>query len=200
MRKGQYLWLLAPFLAMGTGILFFQSGWIALLLYHLLIVIALVVNRERIFFRKLFEGFSLFALLIMVVIATGLYFAITEYAIANEFTGSKVERLVGSCGILFCVYLLVVNPVLEELFWRELFASKSKWPTPGDFLFGCFHSLILFLFLPLPGVILVVFTISLVGYGWRRLRWRHSGLLLPWLGHLLADAMLIGVVLRLLHS
>lgn len=198
MSRGRYLWLIAPFLSLAAGIFLFRSGWLALIFYHALILFALGIYREQVRFRDLVVGFSWRPLVSMLVIACGLFAAITEFAISRDFVGPKVARLVGSCDGLFCFYLLLVNPILEELFWRDLFASKSRRPTVCDFLFGAFHSSILVLFLSPSAVLVVVLAISSVGYGWRQLRWRYSGLILPWMGHVIADAMLIGVVLRLL--
>ncbi|MEC5125652.1 CPBP family glutamic-type intramembrane protease [Verrucomicrobiales bacterium BCK34] len=188
----------APFAAMALGMLLLKSGWAALLLYHAVIVAALVVNRERVSLSALLKGFSVWPFLLMLVIAAGLYFGLSAYSVSRGFVGEKVSILAGSCGPLFVVYLLLVNPPLEELFWRGLFASRSKFPSLGDFLFGCFHFPILLLFLSPVKLPVGILVIAIGGWGWRQMRNHHGGLLLPWVGHFLADLTLVAVVLRLL--
>ncbi|MDF1738685.1 MAG: CPBP family glutamic-type intramembrane protease [Verrucomicrobiales bacterium] len=192
------IWLAAPFAAMALGMLLLKSGWAALLLYHAVIIAALVVNRERASLSSLLKGFSMGPLLLMLVIAAGLYFGLTAYSASKDFVGEKVSVLAGSCGPLFVVYLLLVNPPLEELFWRDLFAAKSKLPSFGDLLFGCFHFPILLLFLSPMKLPIGIAMIAIGGWGWRQMRNRYGGLLLPWAGHFLADLTLVAVVLRLL--
>lgn len=195
----QRFWLAAPFLSMAVGILLLKSGWAALLIYHTLILAALSVNRKRISLSTLVKGFSIWPFLLMLLIAVGLYSGLTGYAISKGFVGEKVAILAGSCGPLFVAYLLLVNPPLEELFWRELFASKTKFFSPGDFLFGCFHFPILLLFLSPLNLPMGFLIIAIGGWGWRQMRNRYGGLLLPWLGHFFADLVLVAVVLRLLR-
>ncbi len=183
---------------MAVGILLLKSGWAALLIYHGLIVLALSVNQERISLSMLFKGFSICLFLFMLAIAVGLYFVLSGYAVSKGFVGEKVSALAGSCGPLFVVYLLIINPPLEELFWRELFATKTKYFSPGDILFGCFHFPILLLFLTPMKLPIGFLMIATGGWGWRQMRNRYGGLLLPWIGHLFADLMLVAIVLRLL--
>lgn len=194
----QRLWLAAPFVSMAVGILLLKSGWAALLIYHGLIVLALSVNQERISLSMLFKGFSIWLFLFMLAIAVGLYFVLSGYAVSKGFVGEKVSALAGSCGPLFVVYLLIINPPLEELFWRELFATKTKYFSTGDILFGCFHFPILLLFLTPMKLPIGFLMIATGGWGWRQMRNRYGGLLLPWIGHLFADLMLVAIVLRLL--
>lgn len=183
---------------MAVGILLLKSGWAALLLYHAVIIAALLVNRSRVSLSSLVKGFSVLPFLLMVAIAVGLYFCLTAYAISKGFVGGKVSTLAGSCGPLFVVYLLFINPPLEELFWRDLFASKSKYLSIGDILFGCFHFPILLLFLSLMTLPIGILMIAIGGWGWRQMRNRCGGLTLPWMGHFLADLTLVAIVLRLL--
>lgn len=183
---------------MAVGVMVFRSGWVALLLYHLCIVLAVLMNRDRISLSDLRRGFAMWPLLLMILIAVGGYFVLTAHAVSNGFTGEKVGRLAGSAGVGFVIYLLVVNPPLEEIFWRDLFASRSKRPSFGDLLFGCFHVPVFMLFLSPAMIPVGILLISIGGWGWRQMRIRYNGLLLPWMGHFLADLMLIAIVMRLL--
>ncbi len=194
----QRLWLAGPFVAMAVGILLLKSGWAALLIYHAVIITALFVNRERVAISSLFKGFSTGLFILMLAIAAGLYLGLTEYAISKGFVGERVSTLTGTCGPLFVAYLLLINPPLEEFFWRDLFASKSKLPSFGDFLFGCFHFPVLLLFLSPVNLPIGFLMIAIGGWGWRQMRNCYGGLLLPWLGHLFADLVLVAIVLRLL--
>ncbi len=194
----QRLWLAAPFVAMAVGVLLLKSGWAALLIYHTVIIAALVVNRERVSLSCLVKGFSIWPFLLMVAIAVGGYFWLTDYSISKGFVGGRVSNLTGTCGPLFVGYMLLINPPLEELFWRDLFASKSRWLSLGDVLFGCFHFPILLLFLSPLNLPLGILMITMGGWGWRQMRNRSGGLLLPWMGHFLADLVLVAIVLRLL--
>ena len=63
---------------MALGVLVFRSGWVALLLYHLCIVLALSTNRDRISLGDLRRGFAVLPMLLMILIAVGGYFVLTS--------------------------------------------------------------------------------------------------------------------------
>lgn len=188
-------YLICPFLAFGVGIHLFQSGWVALILYHLLITVALLLNRERWRPERLFKGFSLVWVLVHLLGCVAAYLIFCQVAVSKEYTVDL--KGVGRTGLGFVIYFLIVNPVLEEVFWRDFLASKSRMLSLGDVIFGAFHFLILQPFLPLNYIL--GFIVGLVGiaYLWRQLRWRYQGLLIPWLAHLMGDLLFVVLVVKL---
>jgi hypothetical protein len=94
----------------------------------------------------------------------------------------------------FIAYFALVNPWLEEPYWRALFTSPSPYPALIDFLFAGYHLIILVLFVSPPWMFLAFIILTLASWFWRQVS-RYTGSLLPAaLSHLLADFSILMVL------
>jgi membrane protease YdiL (CAAX protease family) len=96
--------------------------------------------------------------------------------------------------LLFIFYYFIVNPILEELFWRGYLGSPNLKPAGSDFWYAGYHVLILVLFVDWPWIVLSFVTLVGAGWTWRQLARIYNGLTIPIVSHAAADAGIIGAV------
>lgn len=186
-------WLIIPFIAFWLGVHQFQSAWASLIFYHLFLLFPLLIHRKQWRLQTLFQGFSFTWLLIHIAGCTGLFFWLTFLAKSLGFELAQSAAL-KSAGIGFVIYFILINPIFEEIFWRDLMAKKSRKLTLEDITFGAFHSVILQPFLPWLYILGFVAMLTTIAWLWRQIRFKQQGLAIPWLGHTLGDAMFTVIV------
>ena len=188
-----------PYLAVGIGILWIHNAFLALLSFHAAIVLSLLVARSPIPIRTLFQSKSIrwVALNILLCGSSGisLYFLWSYFGVVENLPG-QVEALglTRSTWPLFITYFVLVNPLIEEYFWRGYLGSPTRGLYPSDFLYAGFHGLIL-MHKVQPGVVLFSLgALVLAGWFWRQLARADDGLLAPALGHMAADFTILMAV------
>jgi membrane protease YdiL (CAAX protease family) len=196
--------LLVPYVAMIIGLYIFKSGWIAFILYHLLILGFLIYSKKLSSWKNMFKGFNLIfaigSILFGLLGGLILYF-LSPYASVE----SKISIVLASIGLTgsiwlgFVVYHFLINPWFEEFFWRDYLGSDKKGFVLTDFVFAGYHLLVLALFLSWQWLVLSFAILSFAAWFWRYLRRKHKGLLMPILSHIAADAsiMIVAYVLSL---
>lgn len=197
-------WLapILPYLAVGIGLFWFHNGWIALLGFHLGILISLWLARPEVPFLILFKSHHgrLVALSILLCGSSGisLYFLRDSLGIVKDLP-AQVESfgLTGWTWALFIIYFVLVNPLLEEYFWRGYLGSPTKGLFPSDVAYAGFHGLILIGKMQISSVIYSLLALVLAGWFWRQIAREDGGLLAPVLGHMAADFTIIMVIYRL---
>jgi membrane protease YdiL (CAAX protease family) len=105
--------------------------------------------------------------------------------------------LTSSTWPIFITYFVLVNPLIEEYFWRGYLGSRTTGLYPSDFLYSGFHGLILW-----GKVQPVLFVCGLTvlvaaGWFWRQLARIDEGLLAPVLGHMAADLTILLAVYQM---
>ncbi|MGZ9167067.1 MAG: CPBP family glutamic-type intramembrane protease, partial [Anaerolineales bacterium] len=91
----------------------------------------------------------------------------------------------------------LVNPLIEEYFWRGYLGSPTKNLYVSDFLYAGFHTLILWNKVQTPSIIYSLTMLVLAGWFWRQLARVDEGLLAPVLGHMAADFTILMAVYRM---
>jgi membrane protease YdiL (CAAX protease family) len=89
--------------------------------------------------------------------------------------------------LTFITYFSLINPLVEEYFWRGVLGSNSKKLYIGDFIYAGYHAIILW-DRAIPSLILfaVIILVS-AGWFWRQITREDDGLLVSVLGHMAAD-------------
>lgn len=196
-RSLRWGWVLLPYLAVFAGMTLLENAWVALIGFHLSLLPLLLAQAGQV--RRFFIPVS-FRLLLPVSLAglaggLGLWLVWPLAGLPLDFP-AQVERLGLRCADwpLFLACFALLNPFLEEWYWRGALGSDSPRPQPVDFLYAGYHISILARFAA-PGWVLIGFLL-LAGAGWFwRQTARLTGSLLPAaLSHLLADASLLIVL------
>ncbi|MBN2511738.1 MAG: hypothetical protein JXB18_02260 [Sedimentisphaerales bacterium] len=169
------------------------------MLYHAILALCVcIVNRAMV--SELTKGFSLpqsflfgFAALLCGLVIYWFW----PHAKTDTVDLSAVlhnYKLDGFAGGLFAAYSILVNPILEELFWRGCFNPSPRKPAFIDLAFAGYHGLALNLVLQPAYVIAVI--ILLIGVSWlfRHLKLANRGLAIPYIMHLAADISIIASI------
>ena len=193
---------LSTYLAIGIGLFVFHSAWGALLGFHAVVLISLLIARPNIPVKILFTSKHIKWIVLSVLLCGSS--GVTVYYFWGYFDfAPDIAQQIAALGLniknwpFFIAYFTMVNPFLEEFFWRGYLGSESKSPHTSDFLYAGFHGLIL---IHKTGIFSVVFALALLviaGWFWRQLYREDTGLLAPVLGHMAADLTILFAVYRM---
>ena len=197
-------WLtpLLPYLAVGIGLFWFQNAWVALLGFHIAIIISLLLARSRIPIKDPFQkqSYSLdcpeyppfrwrrdFPLFLLVLLWDW-----SDLPAHVEALGLKSVNWTA-----FIAYFALVNPFIEEYFWRGYLGNPTKGLYVSDFVYAGFHALILIGRMPTGSIIYSLIVLVLAGWFWRQVAREDRGLLAPVLGHMAADFTILIVIYQM---
>lgn len=189
--------LAVPYVTVPLGLHVLGSGWAAMLLYHAGMVSVGLALGGVTQVRSLGRGGQLLplGLLGLLCLASGpaLYLAYPLFTGGDQPLGPVLGRLglTGATWLGFMVYYTLVNPLLEEWYWRGVLGSDSRCPVAGDVAFAGYHAVVLLAFIPWYWAVLTAATLTGAAWLWRQLATRAGGLLVPVATHLLADLSVI---------
>ena len=87
----------------------------------------------------------------------------------------------------FMAYFSLVNPIIEEYFWRGELGHETSSFYIGDLAYAGYHVFVFVGKTQLYTVILAVASLIFIGWFWRQVYRRDGSLLAPVLGHMAAD-------------
>jgi membrane protease YdiL (CAAX protease family) len=187
---------LLVYVAVALGLFIFRDAWSALLSFHLAILISLLIARSYIPIKTLFTGHDIRWILFSMVLCgssgISLYFFWDKFGISNDLARHVASiGLTESTWIAFVAYFTLVNPLLEEYFWRGYLGSNTPNVHISDFLYAGFHGLILLDKVQASMIAYSLALLILAGWFWRQLARMDGGLLAPVLGHMAADLTIL---------
>ena len=197
-------WLtpLLPYLAVAIGLLRVKHAFAALLGFHVAILLSLLLARSSVPLNTLFKSRDIrwVALSIVVCGTSGisLYFLWPYLGVIEELPAhAESLGLTPSTWPIFISYFVLVNPLLEEYFWRGYLGSPTWRLHPSDLLYAGFHGLILMDRVRTGAVLYSLVVLILAGWFWRQLARMDEGLLAPVLGHMAADFTILMAIYRM---
>lgn len=196
---------LLAYLAVAVGLFQFQSAWGALVGFHLAILLSLLIAGPGIPLKILLKSNNVRWILICIPLCASsgitLFFLWESFGFASDLP-TQVESLGLNSGnwIPFIAYFALVNPLIEEYFWRGYLGSNTVNFTVSDFLYSGFHGLILMNKVQTGMVIFGLAVLVLAGWFWRQIARKDRGLLASVLGHTAADlSILLAVYWKVTH-
>jgi hypothetical protein len=196
-------WLtpLLPYLAVAMGLFWFHHAFLALLGFHFAILLSLWLAKSPIPVKILFQTKHLRWPLLSIFLCGSCGISLYYFWASFGFVSDLPEQL-ESLGLTsftwpsFIAYFALVNPLIEEYFWRGYLGSPTRNFYPSDFLYAGFHGLILMNKMPIGAVGYSLIMLVLAGWFWRQLARADEGLLAPLLGHMAADFTILMAVYR----
>ena len=191
------------YIAVGIGLFVVRNAFGALLLFHFTILLSVLIVKSKVPIKILFTGHDIKWILISVLLCGSsgitLYFLWDRFEIAADISQRVREiGLTSSTWFWFIAYFTLVNPWIEEYFWRGFLGSPTRNFYLSDFFYAGFHGLILLNKVQPSMIVYSLALLILTGWLWRQIARADNGLLAPVLSHMAADfSILMAVYLRL---
>ncbi len=209
--------MILPYSIIWLGMNYFQSAVVSLALYHGLCLLPGIIWGKQSFLKTLRAPTYLELLGLVVacaVFSTGSVYAYEHFGdmVLSSPHAMELLRTVGYTRDILCpisLYIVIVNPVLEELFWRGFVMNKLDELCPdfphcgliwSSFAYGAFHYPIMQLVM-YPGwaefgTILLMLYGAMLGILYRKTK----SVLVPALAHaLLTDLSAVLLMLAMFH-
>jgi hypothetical protein len=189
--KNFFKWSL-PYLAVWAGLFLFHKAWAALLGFHIAILLILffsqpIVSPSILLKSKDFQ-WILFNILFCGLSGFGIYFLRPFVGLTPDFGTQMAELGLNASSMpAFIAYFSLVNPFLEEYFWRSFLGSDTKSFFIGDLLYAGYHAIILINRVSMFAVLFALACLTFMGWFWRQMKRAQNGLLASTLGHMAAD-------------
>lgn len=194
-------WLtpMLPYLAVAIGLFWVQNAFLTLLGFHFAILLPILLARSSLPIKILFRSNDIRWVVLSILLCGSsgifLYFFWSYFGIASDLRADiESYGLTRFAWPLFITYFVLINPLIEEYFWRGYLGSPARGLYPSDFLYAGFHTLILMNKMPIGAIIYGLGVLILAGWFWRQLARIDGGLLAPVLGHMAADFTILMTV------
>jgi hypothetical protein len=190
---------LIPYLTIGIGLLIIHNAWTAIVSYHLSMVTILLFTGRRFSFKNII-GSSNYKIIIATAIlgvAGGLllYFLWPLLGIPEGI--SLYLQQIGLTAAIwpyFIAYFVLINPWLEECYWRGYLGSNTKKIILNDLLFSGYHIIVLAGIMNVIWLIVIFIVLSSGAWFWRQANRWNQGLSASIVSHLVADASIICII------
>ena len=191
-KDRKWLSLILPYLAVWVGLFLLKNAWIALIGFHAAILLAIMFVQPNLPIKTLFRSKSPRCILISVLVSIssgiGLYFFWDVFgSLPNLPAQLQSIGLTSSAWPAFIAYFSLVNPWVEEFFWRGVLVSPSKKLLAMDVVFAGYHAMALWGRVYPGSILFAVIILTSAGWIWRQISREDGGLLAAVLGHMVAD-------------
>jgi hypothetical protein len=171
-----------PYLAVWAGLFLFRSAWAALFGFHAAILMALALARPSLPIAVLFrsERFRWVAASVLFCLAGGaglrlfwnMFGIVPDLPAQLDALGLNEPSWAG-----FIAYFSLVNPFIEEYFWRGVLDDGARGLRAVDFLYAGYHALILWGRVHFLSIIFSLTVLVFAGWFWRQISRLDKGLL-----------------------
>lgn len=187
------------YLAVGLGLFVFHNAWGALLGFHLAILLSLLIAKPNLSISILGKSRDRKWIILSVLLCGSsgvtLYFLWQYFAVVADLsTQVQLLGLNPRTWLPFMAYFVLVNPFIEEYFWRGYLGDPAYALHRSDFLYAGFHALITLGKVRTGTIFYTLLVLILAGWFWRQVMREDQGLLAPVLGHMAADFSIIFAV------
>jgi membrane protease YdiL (CAAX protease family) len=187
------------YLAVGLGLIQFHSAWGALVGFHVVIIVSLLIARPNLPVTILLKSTNFKWIFLSVLLCGGsgvaLYFLWDVFKVASDLPAQVAALGLNSATWPpFIAYFALINPLFEEYFWRGYLGSPTKKLYVYDFIYSGFHGLILIGKVHAYSIVFGLSVLVFAGWLWRQIAREDHGLLAPVLSHTAADFTILMAV------
>jgi hypothetical protein len=191
--------LIMPYLSVWLGLYVIGNVWAAVLGYHLGIVLLVTLAGAWPPFGKFRTTTPLWQVLFFglsgCVAGVSVYFLWPFIHVSPQLTYAlRSWGLTQRSWPIFILYGTLVNPWLEETYWRGWLGSTARIPIVHDVFFAGFHLVILAPFFPPIWLAVTFLVLAFSGWMWRQVMRTERSMLASSLFHMAADVSILLVV------
>ncbi len=183
----RWLRLLTPYVAVGIFWVGYSHAWLAILAYHLQIILWHRFGRW-VRTREQENRIARYVSFVCVLAGPVVYFFLPRIALVAPAQWLAHYRLDGAAFILMIPYFGIVHPILEQYHWHRL-RSETGW---AHICFAGYHVMVLYGFLPLGWLMLCLGGLMAISWIWKQAGNTAGSRASCMLTHILAD---LGVIL-----
>lgn len=187
------IFLLLPYFTILPALYVFHNIWLAMISYHLAILVIAIFSKKIFLFANLTKGWTFRGSYLGILICAGhgiiVYYIWHIISLPGISLSEKLVEygLPESSWILFIIYYSLVTPWLEEFFWRDFLVSRLRFPFLSDLAYAGYHFFVISIFIKPFFAILTVFALLVVAKRWRNISSAQDGLLVPVITHMITD-------------
>lgn len=194
-----------PYAAVGGGLLALHNAWAAILGYHIGMVIVVLCWAPRVSARQMLRanGWRVPIIAALVGAISGILLYLLWPLLSAPSDAGSVIRGMGlteETWPLFLWYLVIVNPWIEEYYWRGYLGSADKGPVVNDFLWAGYHLIVLWGKMDAAWLAVVFMVLAAGAWFWRQANRLGGGLLPSAFSHLAAEATIVLTIYGLLRG
>lgn len=202
MTKTKVFASIIPYLAVIFGLVVFHNAWLAILTYHAGMLVVLLVAKEKLSLKRVFDNPKYFIVLAGALAGAaggGLLYFVWPWLGLN----GNVSAYTSSIGLTaagwpgFLAYFVLVNPVIEEYYWRGFLAGGQKGISLSDVWFSGYHLLVLAGLISPLWLVVVFISLTFAAWFWRQMNRWNGGLLASTVSHLTADIAVMFTILAM---
>lgn len=189
-----------PYIAILFGLFVFKNVFLAISIYYVGIIIFSGITGGPGFIKSIFSGWDI-RIAVFAVMMGGLS-GVVVYTAWNlsALEGISLKDVFAEYGLegirvyVFAALAILVNPAIEEVFWRGLLGVKDRRISWLDAAFAGYH--VPALLLVIKPLMAIFAFIALCGAGWglRFIRNKLGGLIVPYLAHLAGDVSIVAAI------
>jgi hypothetical protein len=204
MSSKNVLKCIPPYLAVWAGLFLFQNAWLAMFGLHIAILLVLAFSHPNVSAAILFKSrnikWIIFNILFCSVSGIVLHYLLPWFVSSANLTAQLSKLGLNRFNLpVFIAYFSLVNPVIEEYFWRVSLGNETKGFYIGDLLYAGYHVIVLINQVPILMTLLAMVCLTFIGWFWRQVKREDGGSLAPVLGHMAADLSVMLAVYLLIR-
>ncbi len=170
-----------PYIAVAVGLFLFRNAFMAVSIYYVGILIFIVLGIRGGVIKRVFSGWNT-TIAFIAVLAGGLsgavIFIMWDFAAIEGVNLAKILTdygLVGKKAYVFAALAIIVNPLLEEIFWRGCLGGNSNKPEWVDAAFAGYHVPALLLVIQPTMAALAFAVLCVTGWVLRLIKYKLGG-------------------------
>lgn len=194
-----------PYLVIWLGLFVIKNAWSAVIGYHLGIILLVTLAGAWPPLQKFHPGASPWKVILFSL--TGCLAGVAVYMLWPMIQASPALKLSlvewglnANSWLPFILYSALINPWLEEIYWRNWLGSADSKPILTDAVFAGFHLIVLAPFISIIWLAVVFIVLTSSGWMWRQVMQAEKSMLASTLFHMSADVSILLVIWSTLGS